>query len=132
VYPAKRKKAIMVRDWTKSIGETIRKYRLAAHMSQMALAEKIGISYQQLQKYEKGINNISVYRLQQICESLNIPLSVFFGGREAEKIAEDVSQYGMHREEKTLLDLFRRIENRDIRRGLLLEMKGIVKELKKK
>ncbi len=122
----------MVRDWTKSIGETIRKYRLAAHMSQMALAEKIGISYQQLQKYEKGINNISVYRLQQICESLNIPLSVFFGGREAEKIAEDVSQYGMHREEKTLLDLFRRIENRDIRRGLLLEMKGIVKELKKK
>jgi transcriptional regulator with XRE-family HTH domain len=44
-------------------------------MSQMELAEKIGISYQQLQKYEKGINNISISRLKQIADVLKIPIS---------------------------------------------------------
>jgi len=122
----------MVSDYRKNIGQTIKRYRLAAHMSQMALAEKIGISYQQLQKYEKGINNISLHRLRQICESLKIPLSAFLEGCESEEIAEDVGEYGLSKEEKTLLDLFRSIKNEDIRRGLLLEMRGIVKEIKNK
>ena len=122
----------MVSDYRKNIGQTIKRYRLAAHMSQMALAEKIGISYQQLQKYEKGINNISLHRLRQICESLRIPLSAFLEGCESEEIAEDVGEYGLSKEEKTLLDLFRSIKNEDIRRGLLLEMRGIVKEIKNK
>lgn len=122
----------MSREFKKNIGETLKKYRLAANMSQMALAEKIGISYQQLQKYEKGSDNISVYRLKQICESLKIPISSLLEGRESEKIAEDISEYGHSKEEKTLLNLFRRIDNKDIRRGLLLELKGIVEEIKKK
>ena len=122
----------MAREFKKNIGETLKKYRLAANMSQMALAEKIGISYQQLQKYEKGIDNISVYRLKQICESLKIPTSSLLEGRESEKIAEDISEYGHSKEEKTFLDLFRRIDNKNIRRGLLLELKGIVEEIKKK
>lgn len=122
----------MEKEYKKYIGEKIKQYRLAANMSQMALAEKIGISYQQLQKYEKGIDNISVYRLKQICESLKIPVSSPLEGRESEKIAEDMSEYGLSKEEKTLLNLFRRIDNKDIRRGLLLELKGIVEEIKKK
>ncbi len=122
----------MVSDYRKNIGQTIKRYRLAAHMSQMALAEKIGISYQQLQKYEKGINNISLHRLRQISESLKIPLSTFLEGCESEKIAEDIGEYGISKEERALLDLFRSIENKDIRRGLLLELKGIVKETKKR
>ncbi|MDP2752770.1 MAG: helix-turn-helix transcriptional regulator, partial [Nitrospirota bacterium] len=80
----------MAREFKKNIGETLKKYRLAANMSQMALAERIGISYQQLQKYEKGINNISVYRLQQISEALNIPISSLLDGQEPEKVAEDI------------------------------------------
>ncbi len=122
----------MAKQFRKNIGEIIKKYRLAANMSQMALAEKIGISYQQLQKYEKGINNISVYRLEQIAESLKIPISSFLETEEPEKIAEDIGEYGLSKEEKTLLDLFRRIDNKDIKRGLLLELKGIVEIIKKK
>lgn len=122
----------MAGEFKKNIGETLKKYRLAANMSQMALAEKIGISYQQLQKYEKGINNISVYRLQQISEALNIPISSLLDGQEPEKVAEDISEYGHSKEEKTLLELFRKIDNKDIRRGLLLELKGIVKIIKRK
>lgn len=122
----------MAKGFRKNIGETLKKYRLAARMSQMALAEKIGISYQQLQKYEKGINNISVYRLQQISEALRIPISSLLEGQEPEKVAEEISEYGMSKEEKTLLELFRKIDNKDIKRGLLLELKGIVEILKKK
>ena len=94
----------MAKQFRKNIGEIIKKYRLAANMSQMALAEKIGISYQQLQKYEKGINNISVYRLEQIAEALKIPISSFLETEEPEKIAEDIGEYGLSKEEKTLLD----------------------------
>jgi len=122
----------LAKQFRKNIGEIIKKYRLAANMSQMALAEKIGISYQQLQKYEKGINNISVYRLEQIAEALKIPISSFLETEEPEKIAEDIGEYGLSKEEKTLLELFRRIDNKDIKRGLLLELKGIVEIIKKK
>jgi len=122
----------MVQDYRKDMGETIKKYRLAAHMSQMSLAEKMGISYQQLQKYEKGINNISLYRLQQICEILKVPVHAFLEKKKPEKISEEISGYGLSRDERILLDLFRRIKNKDIKNGLLLELKGIVNELKKK
>jgi transcriptional regulator with XRE-family HTH domain len=122
----------MAKEFKKNIGETLRKYRLAASMSQMALAEKIGVSYQQLQKYEKGINNISVHRLQQISEALRIPISSLLEGQEPEKVAEEISEYGLSKEEKTLLQLFRKINNKDIKRGLLLELKGIAEILRKR
>lgn len=121
----------MAKDYKKDVGEAIRKYRLSAGMSQMALAEKIGISYQQLQKYEKGTNSISLYRLKQICESLKIPVSYILEDLEPEKTAEEISEYGLSKQERAVLDLFRRIDTEDIRRGLLLQLKGIVKILKK-
>lgn len=122
----------MAEEHKKNIGEIVRQYRLAAKMSQMALAEKMGISYQQLQKYEKGSNNISIHRLQQISESLNVPIGVFLEGQESEKIAEESCEYGLNKEERIFIDLFRKIQNKDIRRGLLLELKGIVEETKNK
>jgi transcriptional regulator with XRE-family HTH domain len=122
----------MAKEFRKSVGETIKKYRLNVNMSQMELAEKIGISYQQLQKYEKGINNISINRLKQISEVLKIPISSLLEVQEPEKVAEETSKYGLSKEEKTLLDCFRKIDNKDIRNGLLLEMKGIAKIIKKK
>lgn len=122
----------MLKDHRKHIGNIIREFRLAARLSQMALAEKIGISYQQLQKYEKGINNITIHRLMQISEALKIPICSLLESQYPENIAEEVIEYGLSKEEKKLLDLFRRIDNKDIRRGLLIELKGIVEALKKK
>ncbi len=116
----------------KAIGEKIRRYRRAANMSQMALAEKLGISYQQLQKYEKGINNISVNRLQEISDVLNIPITKFLEDDMPGKISEEISAYGLTNEEKTLLRLFRLIDDKDIRNGLLIELKGIAKILRRK
>ena len=121
----------MAKEYKKNIGKILRKYRLAAKLSQMALAEKIGISYQQLQKYEKGIDNISIYRLHQLSGALKVPISKFLEIEEPEKVAEDIVEYGLSREEKTLVELFRKIDNKDIRHGLLLELKGIVESVKK-
>lgn len=122
----------MVKREYKNIGDAIKKHRLAANMSQMALAEKIGISYQQLQKYEKGINNISVFRLQQISDALKIPVIKLIESIEPGKIEEEIPDYGLNKEEKKFLDLLRRIENKNIRRGLFLSLKGILEILEKK
>lgn len=59
------------------LGRRVRTQRLAAGMSQQALAGKLGISFQQLQKYEKGANRISVSRMRQIAEHLGVPFSHF-------------------------------------------------------
>jgi transcriptional regulator with XRE-family HTH domain len=49
-------------------------------MSQEKLGEALSLTFQQVQKYEKGTNRISASRLQQISETLNIPLAYFFKG----------------------------------------------------
>ena len=61
-----------------NIGARIRESRLAAKMTQADLAKELGISFQQLQKYEKGSNRISAARLYQICKLLEVEISSMF------------------------------------------------------
>ena len=56
----------------KKLGEKIAKCRKALKLSRKALADKIGITHQQLQKYEKGVNRVSVSWLIDICKLLKI------------------------------------------------------------
>jgi transcriptional regulator with XRE-family HTH domain len=63
-----------------AVGRNVRFYRLAARMSQAALGEKIGVSFQQVQKYEKGLNRIGAGRLTQIGRVLRVPVVSFFEG----------------------------------------------------
>ena len=108
------------------IGSLIRIARKAAGLSQMKLAEKIGISYQQVQKYEKGASEISISRLSQIAQALNIPLSRFISDDEKTMVAESVSLYGtLSDDEIELLKLFRKIKNKKLKDGFLIAVKGI-------
>lgn len=61
----------------KSLGEKIRTRRAAAGMTQEALGEALGISFQQVQKYEKGVNRVSAVRLGQIAAALDESVSYF-------------------------------------------------------
>jgi transcriptional regulator with XRE-family HTH domain len=61
-----------------AVGQRIRVERLARRMSQTELAERIGITFQQVQKYEKGVNRIGSSRLRRIAEALGIPVAAFF------------------------------------------------------
>jgi transcriptional regulator with XRE-family HTH domain len=68
------------------VGRKVRALRLNKDMSQEKLAEALGLTFQQVQKYERGTNRISAGRLQRIAKILDVPTSVFFadakeGGR---------------------------------------------------
>ena len=60
------------------IGESIRANRLIVGMTQGDLARKLGVSFQQIQKYERGTNRVGAGRLPQIAKIFNIPISALF------------------------------------------------------
>jgi transcriptional regulator with XRE-family HTH domain len=62
------------------VGSRVRMRRMMLGMSQEKLGEAIGLTFQQVQKYEKGTNRISASRLQHIAAVLNVPVSFFFEG----------------------------------------------------
>jgi transcriptional regulator with XRE-family HTH domain len=65
------------------IGRKIRALRLERGLSQSGLADGIDLTFQQVQKYEKGTNRVSAGRLQRIAEMLNVPVVFFYGGMGA-------------------------------------------------
>lgn len=79
------------------VGSRIRLRRNMLGMSQEALGEKLGITFQQIQKYEKGTNRVGASRLQAIASVLGAPVAFFFEGSPAESavsgqgFAEDAS-----------------------------------------
>jgi transcriptional regulator with XRE-family HTH domain len=64
----------------KYVGSRVRMRRLMLHMSQERLADQLGLTFQQVQKYEKGTNRISASRLQEISNILEVPVPFFFEG----------------------------------------------------
>ena len=64
----------------KYVGSRVRMRRLMLGMSQGKLADAIGLTFQQVQKYEKGTNRIGASRLQQIANALQVPPTFFFEG----------------------------------------------------
>src|ERR1051325_562705 len=62
------------------VGRNIRVHRLARKLSQLALATAIGISFQQLQKYEKGANRVGAGRLVRIANALGVPVMALLAG----------------------------------------------------
>jgi len=64
----------------KYVGSRVRMRRLMLGMSQEKLGEKLGLTFQQVQKYEKGTNRIGASRLQHISQILKVPVAFFFDG----------------------------------------------------
>ena len=75
----------------KYVGSRVRMRRLMLAMSQEKLGEKLGLTFQQVQKYEKGTNRIGASRLQHIAQILKVPVSFFFEGVSGAKQNEDGS-----------------------------------------
>lgn len=63
----------------KQVGNRLRFHRQARGLSQSALAEKLGLTFQQVQKYESGANRIPLDRLIESCRHLNVPPTLFLG-----------------------------------------------------
>lgn len=116
----------------KQIGIEIKRIREARGISQMELGEEVGVSFQQIQKYEKGINKISAERIQQIAKALGTSVNTFFEEEKVPMVSEPSIEYSLRKramdvtqEEAKLLKLFRKIDNKKIREGLLQQLKGL-------
>ena len=66
------------------VGSMFRMRRQELGLSQTAVAERLGVTFQQVQKYERGMNRISASRLHDLCEILGVPVEYFFDGLDAE------------------------------------------------
>ena len=106
------------------VGSRVRMRRLMLGMSQNKLAQVLGVTFQQVQKYEKGANRISSSRLQQIADKLQVPVTFFFEGGPSEGNATApwpmfVSEYTSSSDGLRLTKAFVRLKNRDLRQCIV-------------
>lgn len=113
-----------------AVGQRLRQARLLAGMSQTRLAEQVNLTFQQVQKYEKGMNRIGASRLQEFSQILNVTPSFFFenGAYGDTQIAELLQPEGSNvdsRQTAELIRNFKRIENAEIRAKLAAAIKAV-------
>ena len=65
-------------EFNKIVGQRILKQRLGQKLTQTKLAKKLFVTFQQVQKYEKGINGVSGFRIKQLSLALDVPVNYFF------------------------------------------------------
>jgi len=102
------------------VGLRIRSLRQSRRMSQSDLADRLGLTFQQVQKYEKGTNRVSAGRLQRIAEIFSVPVSAFFAtkthdGGEGHDPFACLHTTGAVQ----LLEAYDRIQDGKLRRALL-------------
>ncbi len=117
----------------KKVGQRVRARRLELGISQEGLAEMLGVTFQQVQKYEKGTNRIAVSRLYAISLALEIHAGRFFDNLSAKgAVAEGRQEYiddALSTPEGTeLMALFATIKTAKIRRRALDLIRAIVEE----
>ncbi|MFV1951774.1 MAG: helix-turn-helix domain-containing protein [Nitrospinota bacterium] len=115
---------------SKSIGKKIKDRRQEIGMTQEQLAEKMGVTYQQVQRYENGVNKLNVEQLQVIADSLDVPISFFFEDTQPIRIRDAKSQYVSVEEEK-FLKYFRKVGKKEYKKSILLFMELASKAEKK-
>lgn len=117
------------------VGSRVRTRRLMLGMSQERLAEQIGVTFQQVQKYEKGTNRIGASRLQAIANVLAVPVAFFFqqdntqplntDGLGAINGLEDLSEFLTSKEGLSLNKAFMKINDPGIRQSVLTLIKSL-------
>ncbi|SOC44667.1 transcriptional regulator with XRE-family HTH domain [Rhizobium subbaraonis] len=106
------------------VGEKIRMRRRLLGISQETLGTALGVTFQQVQKYEKGTNRVSASRLQNVAEILGVSPSYFFSGegepgdRESAS-ATEIADFVSSREGLDLNIAYSRIGSRALRRRIL-------------
>ncbi|TCP62958.1 transcriptional regulator with XRE-family HTH domain [Rhodovulum bhavnagarense] len=89
------------------VGKRIRHRRWMVGMTQQQLAARVGIKFQQIQKYETGMNRVSASRLWDISEALDVPVSFFFEGLDDKGRAAGTSVQDDILSDKEALELVR-------------------------
>jgi len=118
----------------RNIGQRVRSRRLEIGMSQERLAELLGVTFQQVQKYEKGVNRIAASRLHDISAALDMPPARFFEGLSSGR-GPGVAEQGQDFEDvlatpegAQLMALFASIKSVKVRRRVIELVKALSEE----
>ena len=113
------------------VGNRVRMRRMLVGMSQEKLGQRLGLTFQQIQKYEKGANRISASRLFQMAQILGVPVQFFFEDLPQQKNDDTPDGLGEARDQGSIMDFlgsseglqlnrqFARIESPAVRRSII-------------
>jgi transcriptional regulator with XRE-family HTH domain len=131
--PLPRRKALSPID--KHVASRVRMRRIMLAMSQQQLANALGITYQQVQKNERGANRIGASRLQQISHILQVPVAFFFEGAPnalaphdssgSELSMAQIDDFVSDSDGLRLIGAFMRIDDADLRRRIVMLVQEI-------
>jgi transcriptional regulator with XRE-family HTH domain len=117
------------------VGRRLRMRRKMLAMSQQRLGAALGLTFQQVQKYEKGANRIGASRLQQISHILQVPVTFFFegtpnasaphGSNESELSMAEIDDFVSDSDGLRLIEAFMRIDNATLRRRIAMLVQEI-------
>src|ERR1700716_2922019 len=106
------------------LGKRIRLRRVEQKISQAELGDKLGVSFQQVQKYEKGVNRVGASRLQQIATALDVPVTFFYDGdgetKEVESLLFLDGAFGLR-----LLRAYSKIKDQAVQRQMVSLMEAV-------
>lgn len=112
-----------------AIGQRIRERRRALGLSQVALAEAVGLTFQQIQKYERGSNRISFSRLVEIAEALSCQLSDLAEGLIAASPADELEHLNALLAKPgalEMLEAYAALPSQELRRAVLQHSRALV------
>ncbi len=119
------------------VGDRIRRRRRALGISQDKLAEALGLTFQQVQKYERGANRVSASKLYQVARALHAPIPYFFdglpnpafnGGVGESETSTFAHEMPLTPEEREFASNLSRIENRRVRKRLLELVRSLAED----
>jgi transcriptional regulator with XRE-family HTH domain len=125
-------KSVDARD--AEIGRLVRARRKQLGLTQTDLAERIGVAFQQVQKYEKGTNRISIGRLTRIAKALDVPSTFFFAGETKAGVASADKSRGFLAADGALrlIKAFDRFPSRETRTSFIQFVESIAKHRARK
>ncbi len=116
----------------KHVGGRVRMRRMMLGMSQEKLGDALGLTFQQVQKYEKGTNRMGASRLQHIADILQVPVTFFFDGAPGQPNADGsapsptfVFEFLATSDGFALTRAFTRLPNSKLRRSIVALVKEI-------
>jgi transcriptional regulator with XRE-family HTH domain len=114
-------------------GHKMRASRMKLGMSQTELGAALGVTFQQIQKYEKGTNRVSASTLEKLAATLKVPIIYFFDGSPRENghghdSGADLTTFLATRDGATLCSAFQRIESKAMRTAVIDLLQGITRK----
>ena len=108
-------------------GQRMRARRMMLDMSQTELGAVIDVTFQQIQKYERGVNRVSVSKLEKLAVALKVPINYFFDGpNDQHGTGDDLTAFLATSEGVALCNAFQHIESKAMRSAVIALLEGMV------